>query len=203
MGGFLNGSLYTRHTFVDPCFGMFPIDPNSIAGYSKLNYHLEVDMSCGFGHMRLTATATDMDDVILADRTSEIGVSVLFSSTSHGIQNMIAEGVGTALSLGTGNVVGAINGINSIAQSSFGPKFSTTGGIGTRAMFSYHPKLYTEFMTVNPVDPGTMGHPICKKLTISSLSGFVQVAKGDVAVAAPSWVADSIKSTLEGGFYYE
>ena len=202
-GEYLNSAMYTRHTFVDPCFGIVPIDANSIAGYTSLVYHLDVDMSCGFGHMRLKAAAAGKDDVILADREAEIGVSVLFSNVSHGVQNMVADGLNAGLSLGTGNVLGAVSGILGVAQASFGPKMGTTGSIGSRAMFQYHPELYTEFMTIDPIDPVTQGYPVCKKLTISSLSGFVQVAKGDVPVPGPSWAAAEIKSYLEGGFYYE
>lgn len=202
-GEYLNSALYTRHTFVDPCFGIVPIDANSISGYTSLVYHLDVDMSCGFGHMRLKATASGKDDVILADREAEIGVSVLFSNVSHGVQNMVADGMNAGLSLGTGNILGAVSGIMGVAQAAFGPKMGTTGSIGSRAMFQYHPELYTEFMTIDPIDPVTQGYPVCKTLTISSLSGFVQVAKGDVAIAGPSWAADQIRSYLEGGFYYE
>ena len=203
LGVMLNSSTFTQRTWCDPWFGMFSLDPNVLSKYSTLNYHIDVDMSCGFGHMRLTATSPNLDPMILADREGEIGVSVLFSVQSHGALSAAAQGVSAGIQLGTGNIGGFLSSMANIFSACYAPKMQTTGSIGSRAMYAYDPVLYSEFMEVLPLDPVTQGYPVCKTLTLGSLSGFVQVAKGDVAVPGPSWAAAEIKSYLEGGFYYE
>lgn len=203
-GTFLNGAPYARYTLVDPFFGTIVIDPTIVAVYNTIGYDLYVDPSCGMGHVRITAEAVDHDPIIIADRTAQFGVPVLFSQETHGgVQGVLGSVGNTVSNLLSGNIAGAVGSFIGLTSEFGSTKLQTTGSVGSRAMYKFNIMIYSEFQRVKPIDYTTMGKPICKTLTISTLSGFVQVAKGDVAVAAPSWVADTIKTTLEGGFYYE
>lgn len=201
-GQFLNGNQYSTHTWVDPFFGVISVDANITVLATNLKYQIRVDPSCGSAHMRLWAESA-AQAYIIADRDGELGVPVMFSVYNRGIQNMASGFVGALTDIATLNFGSMINNLFGVVGAARHPKMQTTGSVGSKAKYDYAVILYSEFVRVEPLDPTTMGYPVCKTLTLSSLSGFVQVAKGDVAVPGPSWAAAEIKSYLEGGFYYE
>lgn len=203
LGNFLNSAPYSSHTWVDPIFGTISVDPTLLTAYSKITEQINVDPSCGYAHFRLTVSNPGDDSFIVADRDAEVGVSCLFSSQIVDVQGMIAGWSNGVSSLLQANPIPAITSVFGGAYAAQHPKIDTVGGIATRSKYNYTQALYSEFVTVDDIDHVTMGYPVCKTLTISSLSGFVQVAKGDVAVPGPSWAQDQIRSYLEGGFYYE
>ena len=187
-GLFLNGSGYSQYTWADPFFGTISIDPNSIADMSTLTYLIEVDPSCGFGHMRLTGDSSG-EKVLVAERSGQFGVSQYMTYQSRDYLGALsADPISTAANL---------------VKTAFVPKTQTTGSPGSRAMYAFQPLLYCEFARVHPVAPSRQGYPVSKLLTIGGLSGFIQVERGDVPIPGPSWAQDQIRSYLEGGFYYE
>ena len=204
LGSFLNGPPYTSYTWVDPIFGTIPIDAALLTQYNTLTYTMEIDPACGFGHLRLRATEVDHNDFMIADRTAEFGVPTLFSQQTHGgisgLASNIGEAIGKLMTLDLGGFIGSMANISTGFGSS---KLATVGSVGSRAMYRYNQGLYMECYPVVDIDPVTMGRPVCKTLTIGSLSGFVQVSRGTVPIPGPSWAQDQIRSYLEGGFYYE
>jgi hypothetical protein len=64
-------------------------------------------------------------------------------------------------------------------------------------------RLDTTFYRITNWDNTHNGRPLMQTRTISTLSGFIMVQKGDVPIAGTSQEADEIRSLLEGGFYYE
>ena len=64
-------------------------------------------------------------------------------------------------------------------------------------------RLDTTFCRITSWDDTHNGRPLMQTRTISTLSGFIMVQKGDVPIAGTSQEADEIRSLLEGGFYYE
>lgn len=201
-GFFLNGSQYSHHTYVDPWFGVIDIDGNSSAIADTLHYRMDIDPSCAYAHMRIWTTSS-AQAYFMADRDCEFGVPVMFSQQNHGVQTIVSDLAGAVANAATLNIGGMVSNLASAVGSFLHPKLQTTGSVGSRMLYSFAQALYSEFVRVVPLDHVTQGWPVCKTLTISSLSGFVQVAKGDVAIAGPSWAADQIRSYLEGGFYYE
>lgn len=202
-GNFLNSNQYTTYTWADPIFGTIDIDANITANAPDLEYRILVDPSCGSAHMRLWAKSSAVA-YIIAERDAEMGIPVVFSAYNRGFQSMASNLGGAIGNIATLNIGGAVENLFGIANSVMHPKMQTTGAFGSRAMYKTSIVLYCEFVQVEPLDPVTMGYPVCKTMTISALQGgFIQVAKGDVAVAGPSWAAEQIKATMEGGFYYE
>lgn len=203
LGSFLNASPYSSHTWVDAVFGTVSVDPNILTNYRTIHETVKTDPACGFCHFRLEASNPGDDSFIIVDRDAEMGVSCLFTAQRVDVQDMINGFASGAAGLMMGNLLPAAMSVVGGALAVQHPKLETTGGIATKAKFTYTQALYSEFVNVHDIDHQTMGYPVCKTLTLGSLSGFVQVAKGDVAVPGPSWAAAEIKSYLEGGFYYE
>ena len=88
-----------------------------------------------------------------------------------------------------------------IAASSGAPSNCSTGG----AIVSMEEpmRLDTTFYRITGWDDTHNGRPLMQTKTINTLSGFVMVQKGDVAISGTAAEADEIRTLLEGGFYYE
>lgn len=205
IGDFLNSSRYTTHTLADPYFGVMNIDANAVADLDKIVYTLEVDPSCGFGHVRITAessTDANVPPLLLADRTGDFGVEIMFGSQSTNYAG-IASGIGNVIgSVMSGNIFGGIaSAISTVAMAQ--PHLQTTGSIASKAMYEYNPTLFSEFYNVNPYDPATYGYPICAVYPINTFSGYVQATKCSVSCNAPPSVKEEINGHIERGFYYE
>ena len=66
------------------------------------------------------------------------------------------------------------------------------------------PKLYAWFAYQTTMDNAEKGRPICDRMTINQLSGFVQCGETDISIAAAyKTEIDMIKTYLSTGFYYE
>ena len=80
---------------------------------------------------------------------------------------------------------------------------STKGSNGSRGMTTIQPALLATFSLVTDEDVQHRGRPLCKLVQISTLSGFIQAADGDILAPATESELRSIKAYLEGGFFYE
>ena len=103
-----------------------------------------------------------------------------------------------------GNVIGTIEaGIGTIWDAVGGTPTSTGMGGGFAEILGKPIWLDTLHYAITDEDISHNGRPLMQLKTISSLSGFVQVQKGDVPIPGTSAEADRVKSYLEGGFFYE
>ena len=188
-GLFLNSSTYSTYTLIDPFFGVISIDGNSICDCSVINYDIEVDPTCGFGHMRLSASVNNVN-VILTDRTTEFGVPCFMTYQSRDFLSSI-QGV-NPLAIG-GN----------LAKTIAFPKTEVTGSVASRVMYQWQPVLACEFYRIKPLNPALQGRPVCATYTINSFSGYVKCFSGEVNTIGNPEAKAEVKSFLEGGFFYE
>ena len=61
----------------------------------------------------------------------------------------------------------------------------------------------SEFLEVVDDDLAQRGRPLCQKVQISSLSGYILVSDPDIAISGTAEENDEIKSYMASGFYYE
>ena len=47
------------------------------------------------------------------------------------------------------------------------------------------------------------GRPLCQRVLISSIPGYIMVDDPDIALAATAEEIDSVKSYMKNGFFYE
>lgn len=98
------------------------------------------------------------------------------------------------------------------------PAFATGAIEGTKAIFGSDRSIGTPSGTTETIDlfyilteyfepvdddNADMGKPLCKRKTLSSLSGFVQVLDGNVSTDGTQFENEVIRKYLEGGFFYE
>ena len=210
-GRYLNLAPYSRYQLYVPTIGLIDIDTSQLMGINKIYVTRHVDAFTG---SMTCIVETDPDSIsdpnhYLAVVNGQWGVPVALNgdnnggrtlggiiSTAGAIAGAIATGGATAIigaaTAGIGTIAGAIGGATSSAS---------VGGSITAMLEPM--RLDTTFYRITGTDDVHNGRPLMQTRTISTLSGFIMVQKGDVPIAGTSAEADEIRSLLEGGFYYE
>ena len=113
---------------------------------------------------------------------------------------------GSALKVSTGDAVNGIasgaSGIISAADA-ITPKARSMSSQGTFVnVFDYF-YSYAEAHYVVDDDNTHRGRPLCKQVTINTLSGYILVSDPDIAITGTAEENERIKSFMASGFYYE
>lgn len=197
-GYYLNGRPYTELELDCYNFGSIPIDPTPFEGSPNMGLQIDIDVFTGTGFL----TVTSPTGKIVHRQAGQIGVPVQLSQITQNVINTAVstlEAVGSAL---VENWVGAFHGVLSAIDSMF-PQTRTSGEIGSRASFLMQPRITTKHHSLAEESKALLGRPLCSQMTISSLSGYIVVENGDIDSAATYNESNTIKSYLEGGFFYE
>ena len=85
------------------------------------------------------------------------------------------------------------------------PQVQTAGNIGSAVSYEQTagPNLIEQYITLVDEDNASLGRPLGKIRTLSTLSGFCQVAEGDIEISGTYAEKMSVKEYLESGIYLE
>ncbi len=210
-GRYLNLAPYSNYRLYIPTIGIIDLDASQLMGINKIYVTRHVDAFTG---NMLCIVETDPDNVgdpnhYLAAVNGRWGVPISLNGDNNGngiLGGLVSTAAAVAGAIATGGataIIGAATaGIGSIANSIGSATSSSSNGGSITAMLEPM-RLDTTFFLVTSGDDTHNGRPLMQTRTISTLSGFVMVQKGDVPIAGTSQEADEIRSLLEGGFYYE
>ena len=203
-GNYVNSAPYTNITLTIPPFGTFDIDTSVTCNASSLTATVKLDPITGQASLTVTC-----NNIVLNRVVSQLGIPISLSSVTRDYVGAassaigsFAGAVGNALS---GNIAGAIgaaagvgNAINSIM-----PRASTIGNTGSFATNQGNFRLDHQFFRPVADDNTHNGRPLCAVRQINTLSGYMIIQDGDVAINGTSAEDQAVRSYLEGGFYYE
>ena len=174
------------------------IDGGQISGW------VYVDVTNGEANMRLN----NILGAPFHTATAMLGIPIQLSGSSVNYAGAISNGLGTI-----GSIVGVVSGnagaIGGLASgvagfaSSLQPKATGGGYGGGLGAFKDVHTLITYCYPLPEMDPTEYGKPLLQTKTISSLSGFVQCADGELDTSARPAEYQAIKAFLTGGFFYE
>lgn len=210
-GRYLNLAPYSKYQLYIPTIGIIDLDTSQLMGINKIYVTRHIDAFTG---QMTCIVETDPDNVsdpnhYLAVLNGQWGVPVSLNGNNNGgslIGGAVATAGAVAGAIATGGasaIIGAATaGIGTIADAIGGASSSSAVGGSITAMLEPM-RLDTTFFYVTDADNTHNGRPLMQVKTISSLSGFIQVQKGDVPIAGTQAEADEIRALLEGGFYYE
>lgn len=210
-GRYLNLAPYSKYQLYVPTIGIIDLDTTQLMGINKIYVTRHVDAFTG---SMTCIVQTDPDiasdpDHYLAAVNGRWGVPVSLNGDNNGggiISGLITTGAAVAGAIATGGATAIIGaaaaGIGTAASAIGGATSSSSIGGSITAMLEPM-RLDTTFYNITPEDNTHNGRPLMDTRTISTLSGFVMVQKGDVPINGTSQEADEIRSLLEGGFYYE
>lgn len=206
-GEYCNVAPYTDYTIYLQPFGVIPLDASKMWGASTLSIQYVADLFTGDSVLRIFANGTQL----VYETTAKLGVSVQLSNINFGIpsgsggllQTGIAAAFGglqAALSGGTSTDVG--NGILNAAQAT-NADVASKGATGSTIAFDMAPYMVARFKIIADDNNEDHGRPLCQRVQLFSIPGFIMVDDPDIALPATAAEIDSVKSYMKNGFFLE
>lgn len=205
-GGYCNASPYTDYTIFLQPFGVIPLDASKLWGAATLSIQYMVDLFTGDSILRMF---TDTNQLV-HETTAKLGVPIQLSNIAFDVpsgggllQTGVAAAFGglqAALSGGSFSDVG--NGILNAAQAT-NADVATKGSTGSTIAFDSVPYMVARFKILVDDNNDDHGRPLCQRVLISSIPGYIMVDDPDIALAATAEEIDSVKSYMKNGFFYE
>ena len=202
-GNYVNSAPYTKITLTIPPYGCIDVDTSVTCNASTLNVDIEIDPTNGKGILVISC-----NNIVLNRLEAQIGVPVSLSSVTRdyiGAAQSAISAVGGGVSALMGNIGGIFSAAGSIgnAVEALMPRAQTIGSTGS--FVSNRGDFRLDYQFMRPVDDDNThnGRPLCAVRQISTLSGYILVQDGDVAITGTSAEDAAVRNYLEGGFYYE
>lgn len=205
-GGYCNASPYTDYTIFLQPFGVIPLDASKLWGATTLSIQYTVDLFTGDSILRMF---TDTNQLV-HETTAKLGVPIQLSNITFDVpsgggllQTGIAAAFGglqAALTGGSFSDVG--NGILNAAQAT-NADVASKGATGSTIAFDSVPYMVARFKILVDDNNEDHGRPLCKRVQLSTIPGFIMVDDPDIALAATAEEIDSVKSYMKNGFFYE
>lgn len=205
-GGYCNASPYTDYTIFLQPFGVIPLDASKLWGAATLSIQYTVDLFTGDSILRVF---TDTNQLV-HETTAKLGVPIQLSNITFDVpsgggllQTGIAAAFGglqAALTGGSFSDVG--NGILNAAQAT-NADVASKGATGSTIAFDSVPYMVARFKILVDDNNDDHGRPLCRRVQISSIPGYIMVDDPDIALAATAEEIDSVKSYMKNGFFYE
>lgn len=205
-GGYCNASPYTDYTIFLQPFGVIPLDASKLWGAVTLSIQYMVDLFTGDSILRIF---TDSNQLV-HETTAKLGVPIQLSNITFDVpsgggllQTGIAAafgGIQAALTGGSFSDVG--NGILNAAQAT-NADVASKGATGSTIAFDSVPYMVARFKILTDDNNTDHGRPLCKRVQISTIPGYIMVDDPDIALTATAEEIDSVKSYMKNGFFYE
>lgn len=206
-GGYCNASPYTDYTIFLQPFGVIPLDASKLWGAATLSIQYTVDLFTGDSILRVF---TDTNQLV-HETTAKLGVPIQLSNITFDIPSgsggllhtgiaAAFGGIQAALSGGSFSDVG--NGILNAAQAT-NADVASKGATGSTIAFDSVPYMVARFKILVDDNNEDHGRPLCKRVQLSTIPGYIMVDDPDITLAATAEEIDSVKSYLKNGFFYE
>ena len=204
-GNYVNSAPFTAITLTIPPFGTFDIDTSVTCNASTLDATIRIDQITGKGTLTITCNG-----IVLNRIEAQIGIPISMSSVTRDYLGAVSN-VGGAIGgmaegfLSGGLAGGALGGLSGIgnALQSLQARANTIGTTGSYGSLIGDFRLDHQFFRPIADDNTHNGRPLCAKRTLSTLSGYMIIQDGDVAINGTSTEDAQVRNYLETGFYYE
>lgn len=191
-------------------FGDIPIDSFDILRASSLSLQVKVDTVSGIAVLIVSTYAQELGTRVLTTRSAQLGIKLPYGGSSIDFAGMMggaASAAVSAVNYFTGaegaTAAGLIGSVASAANLS-NPSAYSSGATGSGASITGIASLYCRKLAHVPTDNAELGSPLCRTVTVNTLSGYVKLQDGDItSLTATDSELMQVKSYLEGGFFYE
>ena len=194
-------------------FGVIEIDADAWADKTTMYCNYNVDIATGKSILKLKSD----ENTVLQSVEVDMRVPVSLFQQSKAVVEMGLNAAGSAISA-VGNIaaatqnpeaiggaisssISAVGNIYSAAKSN--GSYSFINGIGSFIDFQQDVALCGVFRKVVDDDNEDRGRPLCEKVKINTLSGFVMTTDADFKAVATADEIQRVKSYMNGGFFYE
>jgi hypothetical protein len=204
-GEYLNLPPFAKYKLEAGPWGIIPLDGFNLLDATQLDCNWKVDLMTGSGRFDIK-----FRDKLCYEQsiTAQIGVPVQIGQNvlnQGAISGILEHTQNIGRSLFTGRISDVVSeGIGAIGDAAaLGVAVpSTIGSNGTRS-FNNLFALMADFMDITDEDISSRGRPLCKAVTLSTLTGFILCSDADPEIACTDNEDAMIRSYLNGGFYYE
>lgn len=205
-GGYCNASPYTDYTIFLQPFGVIPLDASKLWGAVTLSIQYMVDLFTGDSILRIF---TDSNQLV-HETTAKLGVPIQLSNIAFDIPSgggLLQTGIAAAFgglqaAFSGGSISDVGNGILNAAQAT-NADVASKGATGSTIAFDSVPYMVARFKILVDDNNEDHGRPLCKRVQLSTIPGYIMVDDPDIALAATAEEIDSVKSYLKNGFFYE
>lgn len=205
-GGYCNAAPYTDYTIFLQPFGVIPLDASKLWGAATLSIQYTVDLFTGDSILRVF---TDTNQLV-HETTAKLGVPIQLSNITFDVpsgggllQTGIAAAFGGLQAALTGESFSDVGtGILNAAQAT-NADVSSKGATGSTIAFDSVPYMVARFKILVDDNNEDHGRPLCRRVQLSTIPGFIMVDDPDIALPATAAEIDSVKSYMTNGFFLE
>lgn len=205
-GEYCNAAPYTDYTIFLQPFGVIPLDASKLWGATTLSIQYTVDLFTGDSILRMF---TDTNQLV-HETTAKLGVPIQLSNITFDVPSgggLLQTGIAAAFgglqaALTGGSFTDVGNGILNAAQAT-NADVASKGATGSTIAFDSVPYMVARFKILVDDNNEDHGRPLCKRVQLSTIPGFIMVDDPDIALNATAAEIDSVKSYLKNGFFYE
>lgn len=224
-GKYMNAQPYTSMVMKFPAFGMIELNPSMYYYSRTANFHISVDLITGEGEMLFDSSfdvPTESERVVYQTIPAQIGVNIPISQMASNPDN-VRKGIGGIIGGAIGGVIGGYNDnggsfIGSLlkggsvvdvvgnARQMVMPESHIVGGTSGFSKYiniNSYPRIECSFHIVVDDDVVHNGRPLCKVKQLSTIPGFILCEGADLNTPGTYEENKTIRSYLNGGFYYE
>lgn len=207
-GVYTDGAPYSEYTLYCPPFGEIKLNANLFVLQSTLYCRLTVDYRTGDAILDLSFNK-DFNTIFFST-SGNVSVPVQLAQIATNVNELASLGglIQTAVGAIAGGVESffgggdIINGIASGAQQMTVLSQSKGGGASV-AKYGITPYLTGAFYDLADDNNEHHGRPLCQKVQLFSIPGFIMVDDPDIALPATAAEIDSVKSYMKNGFFLE
>jgi hypothetical protein len=199
-----NVEPFVKTTAVLPPYGVFTIPRKNVIKPNTTAFRLRLDTDAISGQSSMILTVVyqgSLGTYTVAHTISQVGVPLDFAGVKSA-GSTVSSIIGSAAMAASGELMGMAAGVANLLDQTMPTAESrcSFGGIAGDVAPKYIQTVWSE-----PVDedPDEKGRPLCAVRTISSLSGYVLCADGEVVCNATDAEHAELEAFLTGGFFYE
>lgn len=206
-GGYCNASPYTDYTIFLQPFGVIPLDASKLWGANTLSIQYVVDLFTGDSILRILTNTNQL----VYETTAKLGVSIQLSNIAFDIPSgsggLLQTGIAAAFgglqaAFSGGSISDVGNGILNAAQAT-NADVASKGATGSTIAFDTVPYIVARFKILVDDNNEHHGRPLCQRVQLFSIPGFIMVDDPDIALPATAAEIDSVKSYMKNGFFLE
>lgn len=205
-GGYCNASPYTDYTIFLQPFGVIPLDASKLWGAATLSIQYVVDLFTGDSILRIFTNTNQL----VHETTAKLGVPIQLSNIAFDIPSgggLLQTGIAAAFgglqaAFSGGSISDVGNGILNAAQAT-NADVASKGATGSTIAFDTVPYIVARFKILVDDNNEHHGRPLCQRVQLFSIPGFIMVDDPDIALPATAAEIDSVKSYMKNGFFLE
>ena len=207
-GVYCDGAPYSEYKLYVPGFGTVAINAERLMLKSTLYLRFIIDFYTGDTILQLS-TQPDFLNIFYAT-AGNIAVQAQIAQITQNVQRVAS--VDGLIQAGVGAIAGAasaffsggdvVNGITSGTQQ-ISAESQTKGGVSSVAQYGITPYLTAKFYDLVDDNNEHHGRPLCQKVQLFSIPGFIMVDDPDITLPATAAEIDSVKSYMKNGFFLE